>query len=154
MDEQEFTDAHRLFLQTMRSCCILTKTEAHRKWQEIRERGDGSLFPAFISFLNESLQAYADLQLRNGFNEMGVECIALVNSNGTDEISQLSSSYSASEINYFKAIVALIMENKLSCSSTKILNIASSLTPSIKKTAAEDLMWKFTKDQWFVNRYR
>ncbi|RUO96053.1 Nse1 non-SMC component of SMC5-6 complex-domain-containing protein [Jimgerdemannia flammicorona] len=151
-----YTDAHRLFLQALISHRILKEEYAIQLYRNCcnltGEEVDDERFLDFIATLNDSVGQF-DMEIRKMHDETtGEPNWALVNTNG-DEIAQLATEYTASEIAYFKRLIDLIVradDDAFSVTSIVALREASKLKTPITKSAAEALLDKFVDDRWLI----
>ncbi|RIA83400.1 Nse1 non-SMC component of SMC5-6 complex-domain-containing protein [Glomus cerebriforme] len=154
----EYTDAHRLFLQASLSERFFTEAtaiELYNKAYEATDVQDPEAFTGFIATINTKLNTI-DLEFRKSHEEeTGTAVWALVNTNG-DEIAKLATEYTPIEITYFRRLIELIVtaeDEAFSVSSILALKEASKLKPSISKSNGETLLQRFVDDKW-LNKSR
>ncbi|GES75289.1 hypothetical protein RCL_jg8844.t1 [Rhizophagus clarus] len=153
MIDNEYTDAHRLFLQASLSERFFTEAKAieiYRKAYEATAIQDQETFTEFMTTLNTKLNSI-ELEFRKSHNEEdGTAVWALVNTNG-DEIAQMATDYSPIEISFFRRLIELIItadDESFSVSSITALKEVVKLKTSITKSNGEILLQRFIDDKW------
>ncbi|EPQ58234.1 hypothetical protein GLOTRDRAFT_35587 [Gloeophyllum trabeum ATCC 11539] len=161
-------DVQRLFLQAVISRRVLSYKLAHTVWLKcidavketvqipVPRAEDRAAWDAFVAKVNDSLNDL-DLEFRHLHDEQnGREMYALVNRKG-DEIAQLATDYTPTEIAYFKAIVEQIMlapHESFSVSSLAALREVNFLKANMTKTQAEVVLGSFVAKGWLVKSQR
>ncbi|KAI1293417.1 hypothetical protein EDD11_008375 [Mortierella claussenii] len=162
MSNSGFTNKHRLFLQAAMSRRVMTEETAldvySRVCQATNEQFQQDQFSDFITELNEGLNS-VELEFRKAQDEIsGIPIMALTNTNG-QKIAQVATSYSPTELEYFKHLLdAIVMaDDEAYCiSSTAALHEAGQLRNkenkalSLTKREAEVLLDRYVHDQWFI----
>ncbi|KAK9768068.1 hypothetical protein K7432_001605 [Basidiobolus ranarum] len=151
---QSFTNTHRYFLQACLVQRFIKESEAlsllRRACEITQEPFDESLLAEVISTLNEGINSL-DLEFRKSHDEeTGEMVLALVNTNG-DEIAQLATDYTPTELVYLRRIIELIItadDESYSVSSLLALSESSKLKSAFTKNAAEQLLDRFVNDKW------
>ncbi|CAB4423032.1 unnamed protein product [Rhizophagus irregularis] len=149
----EYTDAHRLFLQASLSERFFTEAtaiEIYRKAYEATAVQDQETFTEFMTTLNAKLNSI-DLEFRKSHNEEDGSAVwALVNTNG-DEIAKMATEYTPIEISFFRRLIELIVtadDESFSVSSITALKEVVKLKTSISKSNGEILLQRFVDDKW------
>lgn len=149
----EYTDAHRLFLQASLSERFFTEAtaiEIYRKAYEATAVQDQETFTEFMTTLNTKLNSI-DLEFRKSHNEEDGSAVwALVNTNG-DEIAKMATEYTPIEISFFRRLIELIVtadDESFSVSSITALKEVVKLKTSISKSNGEILLQRFVDDKW------
>jgi non-structural maintenance of chromosomes element 1 len=150
--DQEQEEKHKqIFLQSIISQRIMTKESIT---QVLGTMGVTKDYQEFIRELNEEL-GFFDFKIQAGNNPInGATTFCFINCL-SDEISQLATDLSPSELQYFKKLVELIMTNEdtqYQLSSTEALNSNLSITPPLSKQTAEKAISKFIDDKWFLEK--
>ncbi|KAH9856996.1 Nse1 non-SMC component of SMC5-6 complex-domain-containing protein [Lenzites betulinus] len=158
-------DVQRLFLQAILSRRILSQKLAAKIWEkcidavkeandtlEIAYRADRNSWDDFVTSVNEALNPL-DLEFAHLHDEVsGKEMYAVVNRKG-DEIAQMATEYSATEIAYFKAVLEQIMlapSESFCVSSLAALREVNSLKTNMTKSQAETTLGSFVARGWLL----
>ncbi|OJT03133.1 Non-structural maintenance of chromosomes element 1 -like protein [Trametes pubescens] len=158
-------DVQRLFLQAILSRRILSQKLAAKIWEkcidavkeanetvDIEYRADRNSWDNFVTSVNEALNPL-DLEFAHLHDEVsGKEMYAVVNRKG-DEIAQLATEYTATEIAYFKAVLEQIMlaPNESFCvSAMACLREVNSLKTNMTKSQAETTLSSFVARGWLL----
>ncbi|KAH8106987.1 Nse1 non-SMC component of SMC5-6 complex-domain-containing protein [Cristinia sonorae] len=156
-------DVQRLFLQAIFSRRIVTQKLAIKLWQkcvEAVQAEDETLeipfsdtqeaWDEWVTQINKSLNPL-DLELAHMIDQgNGRVLYALVNRKG-DEVAQIATEYSATEIAYFKNLIEQIMlaPNETYCiSSFAALREVGNLKPVMTKTQGEIVLNSFVSKGW------
>ncbi|KAI0831418.1 Nse1 non-SMC component of SMC5-6 complex-domain-containing protein [Trametes gibbosa] len=158
-------DVQRLFLQAILSRRILSQKLAAKIWEkcidavkeanetlDIPYRADRNSWDNFVTSVNEALNPL-DLEFAHLHDEVtGKEMYAVVNRKG-DEIAQMATEYSATEIAYFKAVLEQIMlapSESFCVSSLAALREVNSLKANMTKSQAETTLGSFVARGWLL----
>ncbi|KAI0636855.1 Nse1 non-SMC component of SMC5-6 complex-domain-containing protein [Trametes polyzona] len=158
-------DVQRLFLQAILSRRILSQKLAAKIWEkcidavkevnetlDIEYRADRQSWDNFVTSVSDALSPL-DLEFTHMHDEVtGKEMYAVVNRRG-DEIAQLATEYSATEIAFFKAVLEQIMlaPNESFCvSSLAALREVNSLKTNMTKSQAETTLGSFVARGWLL----
>jgi hypothetical protein len=146
----EDQNARQRFLQCIMSRKVMTKESITEFLANI---GCNQGYQDFLRQVNTDLEFF-DLKIQAGNHPItGTTTLCLINCN-SDEIAQLATDLTPSELQYFKKLVELIMVDGLyQISSTDALNSNSTITPTISKQIAENAIDKFIADQWLLEKY-
>ncbi|KAG0358579.1 hypothetical protein BG005_002135 [Podila minutissima] len=162
MTTSGFKDTHRLFLQAAISRRIMTEVAAQDLYSQVcqatQEQYNEDDFSDFIGQLNEGLNS-VEFEFRRSQDETnGDPIIALTNTNG-QKIAQVATSYSPTELEYFKHLLdAIVMaDDEAYCiSSTAALNESGKLKNkenkplTLSKKDADALLDRYIKDRWLI----
>ncbi|KAF9388568.1 hypothetical protein CPB97_000786 [Podila verticillata] len=162
MTSSGFKDTHRLFLQAVISRRLMTEDAAQDLYSQVcqatQEQYSEDDFADFIGQLNEGLNS-VEFEFRRSQDETnGDPIIALTNTNG-QKIAQVATSYSPTELEYFKHLLdAIVMaEDEAYCiSSTAALNESGKLKNkenkalTLSKKDADTLLDRYIADKWFI----
>ncbi|KAI8136884.1 Nse1 non-SMC component of SMC5-6 complex-domain-containing protein [Fennellomyces sp. T-0311] len=150
--EANYNDTHRLFLQTMLSHRILTEDQAQDLYDKICqltniERED---YVEFISTINHEISDI-DMTLRRARDERdGSAIIALVNTK-EDEVAQIATTYTPSEITYFRQMLELAVmadDEKYAVGSMVALRLGQQMKPPISQKDTQTLIDRLAEDGW------
>lgn len=115
---------------------------------------DQNSIMTFINSVKDGIRPY-DLDIvRVYFNPWSTYCWGIVNING-DAISELATSYSATEIMAYKKVLQ-VLSTKTAFQSTELdlkLSLTSSKTYDLTGTKAEALIGRFINDDWLIKQY-
>ncbi|KAG0171098.1 Non-structural maintenance of chromosomes element 1 [Apophysomyces sp. BC1034] len=163
-----YNDSHRLFLQSMLSHRIISEDQALELYDRacqltsgnhavVFERSLTSLrlvpkvdFAAFLTAINRQINEI-DLALRRSHDEKdGHAIIGLVNTKD-DEISQVATNYTASEITYVRQLIELIVmadDDDFAVKSMVAIRLGQKMKPPISQKDTEDLLDRLVRDEW------
>ncbi|VDB89665.1 unnamed protein product [Peniophora sp. CBMAI 1063] len=154
------SDARKLFIQAILLRRYMTTHLAQALWHKCREdvmAVDESVFVQDIPWdelvkeVNQSLNSF-DLEFSRGHDEItGVEMWALVNRRD-DEVAQVASDLSPSEITYFKALVEeIILAPDHAYSISSIAAMRDPVKPAnMTKPGAETVLASFVARGWLL----
>jgi len=157
-------DVGRLFLQAMISRRVVSEQLAQVLLRQCiaavgaanRELDIDYQFPEQITSLNNGLEPL-DLKLVTSVDEVtGKAMLALINLK-SDELAQMATEYTPTEIAYFRALVehiVLASSNSYSVSSMTALREASNLKGSMTKTQAEAVLASLVASGWLLKSRR
>ncbi|KAI6045378.1 Nse1 non-SMC component of SMC5-6 complex-domain-containing protein [Pisolithus marmoratus] len=162
-------DVQRLFLQAVFSRGILSYSHALVLWKscvdavkaahpalDVRASDRRDEWDRFVNKINNALNPL-DLEFRHVLDEeTGREMYAVVNTRG-DEIAQMATDYSPTEIAYFRAVVEQIMLAPNECyslSSLAALREVNALKTSMTKSQAESVLSSLVARGWLLKSKR
>ncbi|KAJ1975899.1 hypothetical protein H4R33_006561 [Dimargaris cristalligena] len=149
-----YTDAHRLFLQN----CLLERCLPQSKAEQIFQKCLSATssdqtkrnFQDALLTVNVALDPI-NLELRTIQDEIsGERMVAIVNTKG-DDIAQMATSYSASELNAFKHLIKLIMtadDGNFCVASTATINDIYHLGTHGSKLLVQEFLKDLVRSQW------
>ncbi|KAI6150360.1 Nse1 non-SMC component of SMC5-6 complex-domain-containing protein [Pisolithus tinctorius] len=163
------SDVQRLFLQAVFSRGILSYNHALVLWEkcvdavkaanpalDVHASDRRQEWDAFVNRINDSLNPL-DLEFRHVLDEeTGKEMYAVVNTRG-DEIAQMATDYSPTEIAYFRAVVEQIMLAPNECyslSSLAALREVNALKTNMTKSQAETILNSLVARGWLLKSKR
>ncbi|KAI9498136.1 Nse1 non-SMC component of SMC5-6 complex-domain-containing protein [Zychaea mexicana] len=147
-----YNDSHRLFMQTMLSHRVLTEEQAEVLYTKICHlvQCERSEFAEFISDINAQINDI-DLSLRRSRDERdGSPLVGLVNTK-EDEVAQIATKYTASEIAYFRQMLELIVmadDEKNAVGSMAALRLGQSMKPPMSQKDTQTLIDRLVEDGW------
>jgi len=145
-------DSHRLFLQGMMSRGAVSEAEARdlylKATQSCNERGDSTLFPGFVSSLNNRLKPLGMHLAHSTMEDSPIQWYALVN-HSQDPAAKIASGYSPAELELFNKVMEhLVLEGEGLASSTVLLNASSQMERKITHRDAQAFLKSLVKDKW------
>lgn len=148
----EMNDSHRLFLQAILSHGIFNSTQVLEFYtlacQRIGETADKDQLGEFVQTINLCIKPLS-LEIKKGIGEHnGKSYYTLVNTSEQD-ITRLSSHYTANELEYFKKLVEIILDSDAgTVSSTKALNLGSTMEKKMNVQEVQELINKLEHYHW------
>ena len=158
LDDREFSDIHRFFLQGFMSRPLMTMDEAKQLLSDCSQLADRRdvVLSVLINDINFQLRRQADMEIKRGLHPVsGEECYTMVNM-CDDEASKLSTAYSPAEVAFFKRLVELIVtdddtDGPFLLSSTTALSQTSRIKPTMQKQEAEQFLKQLEVQHWIID---
>ncbi|XP_050400332.1 non-structural maintenance of chromosomes element 1 homolog [Patella vulgata] len=158
----ELRDSHRLFLQSFMSRSVLDAKEVKTLYKSCCEKFNEEYITQederrlqlaeFVIVINNSIKPF-HMEIKKGLSEdNGTNCYCLVSTSDT-AITKMASDYTATELEYFKKLIELVVESDVGyIGSVEALNLTESLTNTKKmsKTDAENLLKRMKADRWLI----
>ncbi|KAL8573976.1 hypothetical protein ACOMHN_029423 [Nucella lapillus] len=154
-------EAHKAFLQAFMTKSVQNGKEVKELYRrccehysepystEEKERNEQMV--VFIRTINTSIMPF-HLEVKKGIcEEDSTNYYCLVN-NVENNITRLSSDYTANELEFFKKLVGMIVESEGVVGSRAALNIVERLDKKMTKQDAEDLLDRLHTEQWVLQK--
>ncbi|KAJ3342537.1 hypothetical protein HDU93_001923 [Gonapodya sp. JEL0774] len=157
VEQHEFGDEHRLFLQAIISRRFLEEEELKQCQKDAYQLAgeDPSPLVEFLRRVNEALREI-DLELKRAKDNDGNYYYALVNTR-RDGISELATGYEDHEISFFKHLLELLVDapdESYEAGSLKILNDLKRVNFTGRKKMTEkdceEFLTRLVADHWIV----
>ncbi|XP_069128776.1 non-structural maintenance of chromosomes element 1 homolog [Argopecten irradians] len=155
-------DSHRLFLQSFMSRGLLDAKEVRLLFKTVclkfneptadREEDRKLQLLDFVRTINMKIRPF-HMEIKKGVSEgEGASYYCLVCTNES-AITRLASDYTQTELEFFKKLVDLIVENEGEIGSTAAVNIVDKLDKTMKKMTKQDaqiLLQKLGATKWIL----